>query len=370
MPLDGIALAITFFFLEIHTPKTPLLAGLRAIDWLGCVAIVVGTVMFLLGLEYGGTSFPWSSPTVICLIVFGLVVLSIFIIIEWKVSRYPVMPLWLFAHRSAVASYVTGVIHAAVYISGSYYLPLYFQTVLGATPLQSGIYLLPLVLAITVAQLTAAFLAKKIGQSAPFVWVGMTVTVLGQGLYINFPSYISFPRIIVFQIISAIGLGPNFHAIVVSLQSYVKPNDMATATSTFYFLRNLANSVSVVIGGVIFSNRANAGLDQLGSVLPPETIAVLKSTSAGATIDVVKALPEEQRKFVLTTYMDGLKTMWIFYTALSAVGMLASFLIGRKKLTRDHEVTKTGLEVQEQERKERLRQKKQKKDQKKSDLEA
>jgi hypothetical protein len=35
VPASGLAMVIIFFFLDLHTPKTPLVAGLKAIDWLG-----------------------------------------------------------------------------------------------------------------------------------------------------------------------------------------------------------------------------------------------------------------------------------------------------------------------------------------------
>jgi uncharacterized protein (DUF983 family) len=84
--------------------------------------------MFLLGLEYGGTSEPWDSPTVLCLIVFGITMLGIFVVIEWKVSRYPIMPLWLFKQGTTVATYGTALTQGAVYIAALYYLPLYFRS--------------------------------------------------------------------------------------------------------------------------------------------------------------------------------------------------------------------------------------------------
>ena len=79
---------MVFFALRLQTPKTPLRAGLLAIDWYGTAAIVGSVVMFLLGLQFGGTTYPWKSATVLCLIIFGLVAAAIFFLIEWKVARY------------------------------------------------------------------------------------------------------------------------------------------------------------------------------------------------------------------------------------------------------------------------------------------
>ncbi|XDG07301.1 hypothetical protein ABKA04_006916 [Annulohypoxylon sp. FPYF3050] len=68
--------------LKLETPKTPILAGIKAIDWLGSLALIGGLLMFLLGLEFGGTVYPWDSATVICLIVFGVVTIIIFVGVE------------------------------------------------------------------------------------------------------------------------------------------------------------------------------------------------------------------------------------------------------------------------------------------------
>lgn len=58
MPIAGLAGVFVLFFLKVHTPKTPIVEGLLAMDWLGTITIVGATVMFLLGLGYGGVAYP------------------------------------------------------------------------------------------------------------------------------------------------------------------------------------------------------------------------------------------------------------------------------------------------------------------------
>ncbi len=107
-------MVVIFFFLDLKTPKTPLAAGLKAIDWLGSITIIGATLMFLLGLEFGGVVFPWDSPKVICLIIFGLVMGVLFFLNEWKLARHPVMPLRLFKRSSNIAALVVCFSHGAV----------------------------------------------------------------------------------------------------------------------------------------------------------------------------------------------------------------------------------------------------------------
>lgn len=77
-----------------------------AIDFLGSLCILGLTLMLLLGLDFGGVIFPWSSPKVICLIVFGVVMGALFIVSEKKLTRYPLMPLGVFSHPSNIACLV------------------------------------------------------------------------------------------------------------------------------------------------------------------------------------------------------------------------------------------------------------------------
>lgn len=221
LPIDGLAFLIILFFLDIHTPKTPLRQGLKAVDWLGSLAMVGGVIMFLLGLEFGGILHPWTSPTVLCLIVFGVVVIGIFFLIEWRVAPYPLMPLELFSKRSNLAALATCFLHAFVFISGNYFLPLYFQAVLGATPILSGVYLLPQALSLSFLSAFTGIFIKKTGQYLPMIWFGMTLMTLGFGLFINFDANSSWAKIIIFQIIAGVGVGPNFQSPLIALQSLV-----------------------------------------------------------------------------------------------------------------------------------------------------
>ncbi|KAI4217293.1 MAG: hypothetical protein LQ351_000602 [Letrouitia transgressa] len=347
LPFDGIAFLIILFYLNIETPKTPLVAGVKAIDWLGSITIVGGTVMFLLGLEYGGVSYPWTSATVICLIVFGIITIGLFLLNEWKVAIYPVIPLRLFKYRSNIACLAVSFCHGFVFISGAYFLPLYFQAVLGASPILSGVYTLPFVFTLSLVSAAVGIVIKKTGQYLPSIWFGMSFMVIGFGLYIVLPDHKEWSRIIIFQIIAGAGVGPNFQAPLIALQTRVQPHDIATATSTFGFIRNLATSISVVIGGVIFQNEMAKRASTLRASLPSNIASALSGGSAGASTEIVQHLPAAQKAVANRVYTLSLRTMWIFYVVVAAIGLIASLAIGKRKLSRQHEIQKQGLEAQE-----------------------
>lgn len=362
LPLDGFSVIMLTFFLKIHTPKTPLVAGLKAIDWLGVLLVVGGVVMFLLGLESGGVTHPWDSAYTICLTVFGVVTIGVFFLVEWKVAKYPVIPIRLFQSRTRCACLLTAFCHGFVFIAASYYLPLYFQTVLGATPLLSGVYTFPFALSLSICSACAGIIIKKTGKYQILIWGGMIIMTLGFGLFINLQPYASWPRIILFQIIAGIGVGPNFQSPLVALQTTIKPSDIATATATFGFVRQIATSLSVVLGGVVYQNQIAKQEGFLVSHLGAKLAAQIGTASSGAASSLIRSLPHSQRVIVAEVITSSLQKMWIFYTAMGALGIFFSFFIGKKVLSREVQTHKQGLEAEEEARQERLTEKKAKKE--------
>lgn len=303
--------------------------------------------MFLLGLEYGGTSFPWSSATVICLIIFGLVLIGLFFVVEWKVAKYPMMPLRLFKRSSNIAALTVCFVHGMVFISGAYFFPLYFQAVLGANPILSGVYLFPFVLSLSLTSIIGGIFIKKTGQYLPPIWLGMLFMTIGYGLCIDLPNGRTWGRIFPFQIIAGMGVGPNFQAPLIALQTLVPPGDIATATATFGFVRNLSTSISVVIGGVIFQNGMKKRRATFLATVGRQVGEEIANGGAGAATGIVKTIPQQDRHTVRGVYVDSLQTMWIFYVCIATAGLAVSLFIGKQVLSKTHETTKTGLVAEE-----------------------
>ncbi|KAJ8164222.1 hypothetical protein LV162_003542 [Aspergillus fumigatus] len=354
LPVGGVSFAILVFFLKLESGGTPLFEGLRAIDWSGTVLIIGGTLMFLFGLEFGGINYPWASATVICLIIFGVVVWVLVMLNEWKLAKYPLIPVRLFKNWHNRLVLIVCFCHAFVFIAGSYYLPLYFQTVLQASPILSGVYVLPLVLSLSVVSAGTGIIIKKTGRYRELIVGGLGLMTLGFGLLIDLKYYASWPRIIIYQIIAGVGVGPLFQAPLVAFQANIHRSDMATATATFAFLRQASSAISVVLGTVVYQNDLARQQPAIEAATGPETAAILAGSFAGSTGSLVKSLPEAARIVVLESFTHSLSRLWIFYTAVGGFGFLVSLFIRPVELSKAHTFTKTGLAEQERARKEIL----------------
>lgn len=337
---------LVLWTLKLKTPKTPLIAGLKAMDWLGCLTIVGGTIMVLAGLNLGGSSYPWNSATVICLLVFGIVTLILCIFVEWKIARVPIIPLSIINTWQRSGALIAVLLHGLSLSTSYYFLPLYFQSVLGAGALFSGVLLLPMIITVSLGQAVTGWGISATGVYTWFIRGGFFLTTLGSALLIDLPHSRQWAQVIIFQIILGAGIGPNFLALTIAFQTSVKSSDVGTATSTFSFARNIATSVGLVLGEVIFQNVMHGQYNELSALLGPELASTLANGGAASSVFAVSKLPAHQKIAAQDTYYTALRDVWISQLAFSAVGLVAMCFIRGRVLSEDHIVVETGLEVE------------------------
>ncbi|KAK3705227.1 hypothetical protein LTR37_013388 [Vermiconidia calcicola] len=336
LPVCAISFALVLIFLDVHNPRTTFFSGIKAIDWFGTLSILAVVLMVLLGLEFGSTILPWSSPTVICLIVFGTAMVGCFILSEKK-ADYPLMPLDMFTRKNNVA-FLLCFAHGLVYIAAEYYLPLYFQSVKRASPIRSGVLILP----VTVSEATTAFfvgvLVHKTGGYREVIWAGSVLMTTGIGLYIHFGVHTTVVEIVACGLLGGIGVGLLSEGPLLAIQNSVSQANTATATATFGFVRNMATSISIVIGGVIFQN----GMDGQRSALRAAGVNsvmldALSGDEAAANLELIDSFEDlAQRGVVFQAFANSLRNIWIAFTCISAISVLAGTFIQQKRLSTEH----------------------------------
>jgi hypothetical protein len=172
----------------------------------------------------------------------------------------------------------------------------------------------------------------------------MVFMTLGFGLFYDLDSYSNWAKIIIYEIVAGVGVGPNFQAPLISLQSAVDRRDIGSATSTFQFIRQLATSISIVVGAVVFQNEMQKQYPTLLKELGPELASELSGGSAGASITLVRSLTGQEGDIARGAYFTSLRPMYIMYTAFAGLGLIISPFVGQRRLSKEHEDHKTGLQ--------------------------
>ncbi len=145
----------------------------RHFDVAGAVSLTAGLIALVLGIvnieQYG-----WGSTEMLVPIGAGILLLGLFVLIEQRWAKAPLVPLSIFASRTLTgANVVVGLMGAAMFALW-YFLSLYLQQVIGLTPLQAGLAFLPMTGTLAVSSTLAPRLVARLG--------GRTTLTAGMGL--------------------------------------------------------------------------------------------------------------------------------------------------------------------------------------------
>ena len=102
--------------------------------------------MLLLALQWGGEKYKWSSATVVGLLCGFAVLTPVFCLWQRHEQDEAGIPPKIFMQRTVLSSAVVGWFAFGGLQLVTYYLPIWFQVILGASPTKSGVYYLPSVL--------------------------------------------------------------------------------------------------------------------------------------------------------------------------------------------------------------------------------
>jgi len=141
-----------------------------------------------------------------------------------------------------------------------------------------------------------------------------------------------------------VGSGLLFEPPLIAIQQGVDQDDVGTATSTQSFIRNLALSLGVIVGGIVFQQSMNLRRSTLiAEGLPASIVEDLSGKNAGANVMLGKTLPPAQALAVKEAFAWSIRNMFIMFTALSGVSILVSLFVQKSKLSKEHRETITGL---------------------------
>ncbi|TID19544.1 major facilitator superfamily domain-containing protein [Venturia nashicola] len=345
LPTISVAVLLLWLFLDVHDPRTNLITGLKEIDVLGSVTVASATVMFLLGIQMAGVKLPWKSPTVILLIIFGILTFGLFLLLQWKISKKPIIPIRIFSNVSNASTLLVVAFDAMVFNSIAYFLPLYFQTTLNASPLKAGVWMLGFALPLAVISGLAGWFMEQSGRYLECLRGGLIIMTIGIGACISFPEYISLYRIIGFLVLIGIGLGPNFQGPMIALRLGLAPKDIGAGMTTLSFLRMLSGAIGVVIGQVIFQSQMKSHLPSLADAGVPSNMIneLARGSAIASSKTALDTLPHNLLILIQQAKAQSFSKVWIAYTVLSFAGLVASLGIKKMAMSDTHEEVRTGL---------------------------
>ena len=233
------------------------------IDYLGTVLMIIGLTALLLGITEIGQGHSWRDESVLMQLSVALLALVIFVLYERR-TREPLLPMHLFANRSAVLCWCTIFFTSFQAISLIVLLPLRFQTVTGAGADSAALHLMPLAIGMPMGAYFGGRRTSLTGRYKPIILTGaalMPLAILG----IAFTPPQSAVLTSLFMVLTGIASGLQFPTSLVGTQNSVEVKDMGVATSTTNLFRSLGGAVGVAtMSALLLAMLAGSGIAQVG----------------------------------------------------------------------------------------------------------
>jgi|SRR5947207_15499842 len=117
------------------------------------------------------------------------------------------------------------------FILHMYILPLYFQSIRGASAISSGIRMLPLIIAMTFSSIGAAGFITAMGMPMYIMLIGTVLACVGSGLVHTFEINTATGAWIGYLILLGFGYGFTLQLGIIVGQASSKPEDIAVTTA-------------------------------------------------------------------------------------------------------------------------------------------
>jgi len=171
--IGATAMGLVVAFLSLkYDKRTSLIGKMKRIDLTGNA------------ITNGGIKYPWYSWNVILPLVLGLIGFVCFYVFEVSsLCTAPTLPPQLFANRTSVTALLLTFIHTLLLYWEIYFMPVYFQAVLGSTPARSRVQLLPTMITLMVYGAIGGGLMEKVGRYRPFHHLGFALMTAGFAVF-------------------------------------------------------------------------------------------------------------------------------------------------------------------------------------------
>jgi len=318
IPIGIVALFVIASVLHMPVKRTE-----HSIDYLGAALLGAAVTSVILLTTWGGTTYPWASAPIIGTGVGAAALLGAFCLVERRVAE-PLMPPNLFRNRVFNVTSTVGFIVGFIMFGVIIYIPLYLQTVHGASPTSSGLQLLPLVFGMLLTFISSGRLVTRWGRYKIFPIFGMAITTVGLYLLSLMTPTTSLVMSSVFMFVVGLGIGLVMQVLVVAVQNAVPYGQLGTATSAATFFRTIGGSFGVALFGAFFNSRL---FSELPKYLPVTALRQISGRNISSNPAQIAALPAPIRHGYVEAFSHSLETVFLIGVPFAIVAFVLTWFL-------------------------------------------
>jgi EmrB/QacA subfamily drug resistance transporter len=297
--------------LLLHLPQTR--RGKVVIDWLGITLMTAMVSAVVMAATWAGSTYAWGSWQILTLAA-ATVLLFVAFVAAQRRSSEPLLPLRIFTgSRNFPLAAALLVVAGVAMFGGTLYLPLYQQTVQGASATNSGLLLLPMMIGTVIASNIAGKVMTRTGRYKVFPLIGTASLTVGMALLSSMDTHTSPTVTSAFMVLVGIGTGFTLQMANTIAQNSVELRDIGAASASTNLFRTLGGSLGVAVFGSLF-NRAVQGHAAAGG-------------APGAGGSAPAHLPQAAKDAYLQAVVHGTHQIFLVASIAAVVGVAAAAFV-------------------------------------------
>jgi EmrB/QacA subfamily drug resistance transporter len=300
--------------------------GSKRLDVAGLITFSGALLLLVLGLTRGNDD-GWTSAFILTLLSSSAVLLAAFVFAEFHQER-PMFDLSLFRKPAFTGvSLATFAIGAGMFAMLTY-LTLYLQDLLGLSPFQGGLRLLPLTVMCFVVPLATRSLAERTPPGIA-LGAGLLLSSIGLALMHGVSATSSWTGLLAGLVVSGLGIGIANPAIAKIALGVVSPerSGMASGISNTFRIGGLATGVAAL--GALFQGRLSSSLSSAVGH-PSQALAAAVSAEGTKGADAHMLAQAHLTRVAGAAFSTGINDLLVTGAVLCLIGALCAILVRRK----------------------------------------
>ncbi|CAF9905102.1 MAG: hypothetical protein HETSPECPRED_004873 [Heterodermia speciosa] len=295
----------------------------REFDVVGLILLSGGVALFLLPFNlYTLQAKGWRSPLIICLLVFGIVLMIIFAVWERIFAPVTFIPYSLLLDRTVLGACILSATLFLSYSCWNSYFSSFLQVVNDLSVTHASYVVQTYTVGTALCSIAVGLLIHYTGRYKPVcLYFGIPMSILGLGLMIRFrqpDGYIGY--IVMCQIFISFAAGTIIICDEIAILAAASHQHIAVVIAVLGMFGNIGGAIGLTVAAAIWQG---VFPKKLVEYLPASELPNLLTIYADITTQLSYPVGSPARVAIQHAYGDAQKSMLIAGTAVWVLGLVA-----------------------------------------------
>ncbi|MDX2378397.1 MAG: MFS transporter [Acidimicrobiia bacterium] len=332
VPIAAVAILATWRFVHVETERER-----AAIDYAG-IGLLSVSLLSLLGVLTVAPEVGYSDPAVLTGFLLSVVLMVAFVLRERAAGEDALIPPSVIRNRPFMWACLSVLTMSSVFFASLFYLPQFFQKVLGESTFVSGAMLLPMVGTFALMSFAEAWLINRVGMKAVVstgagcMFVGTVMLVVGLG------NSVSFGALVPGMVVLGAGIGLFYSSITTAGLTSMEPSRSGLAGGVLYMFQIGGGALGLALSTTVFLLTSSAQIDddatELGVTLSSSELVDVQGVLVGTETsqELLSQYPSQATQLteiVSDAFVTGMRWTFTFDAMLTLIGFaIALFAVG------------------------------------------